>query len=157
MPNLFRYMAGAPAALEAYNNLFNSFSKTSFTPGEQHLILLSVSVINNCDYCTAAHTRAAKANGMLSSILNAVRKQKILSDTRLNTLIETAQKITYTRGNITRDDLTDFYKEGFSPENVLEIIVAISLKTLSNYINHITENSINDALLPFAVSNEIED
>ncbi|MDO6803579.1 peroxidase-related enzyme [Wenyingzhuangia sp. 1_MG-2023] len=157
LPNLFRYMAGAPAALESYVDVFNIFSKTSFTAGEQHLILLAISVVNHCDYCTAAHTRAAKANGVPSSVLNAVRKQKELEDTRWNILVKTAQKLTVTRGNIETEDLELFYNAGFSPENVMEIIVGISLKTIGNYINHVTENTINEVLEPFAVGKEIED
>lgn len=157
LPNLFRYMAGAPAALESYVDVFNIFSKTSFTAGEQHLILLAISVVNHCDYCTAAHTRAAKANGIPSSVLNAVRKQKELEDTRWNILVKTAQKLTVTRGNIEIEDLELFYNASFSPENVMEIIVGISLKTIGNYINHVTENTINEVLEPFAVGKEIED
>lgn len=157
LPNLFRYMAGAPAALEGYINLFNTFSKTSFTTGEQHLILLAISVVNKCDYCTAAHTRAAKANGISSSVLNAVRKQQTVADERLNVLVDTAQKITETRGNIDAADLETFYNAGFAPENVLEIIVGVSLKTMSNYINHVTENIINEELQPFAVGKDITD
>lgn len=157
LPNLYRYMAGAPAALEGYNSLSGIYSKTSFTAGEQQLILLAVSVVNKCAYCIAAHTRAAKANGIPSSVINAVRKQQKVEDERLNTLVNTAQKITETRGNIVAEDLKAFYNAGFSPENVLEIIVGVSLKTMSNYINHVTENIINEELQPFAVGKEIED
>ncbi len=157
LPNLFCYMAGAPAALEAYNSLFKIFSKTSFPAGEQHLILLAVSIKNECDYCTAAHTRAAKANGIPSSVLNAVRKQKAIGDQRLDALVNLSQKLTVTRGHVDASDLSAFYDAGFSPENVMEIIVGISLKTMSNYINHVTENVINEALEPFAVGKEIED
>lgn len=157
LPNLFRYMSGAPAALEGYTSLFNIFSKTSFTTAEQHLILLAVSVVNDCAYCTAAHTRASKANGMPSSVLNAVRKQKTVDDPRLDTLVNITQKLTTSRGHIEAEDLNAFYEAGFSPENVMEIIVGISLKTMSNYINHVTENVINEALEPFAVGKEIED
>lgn len=157
LPNLFKYMAGAPAAIEGYVSLFNTFSTTSFSTGEQHLILLAVSVVNECAYCTAAHTRAAKANGIPSSVLNAVRKSKEVADSRLNVLVAITQKLTTTRGNIDAKDLETFYNAGFSPENVMEIIVGISLKTMSNYINHVTENVINVELEPFAVGNEIED
>lgn len=157
LPNLFRYMAGAPAAIETYVNTFNSFAKTSFTPAEQHLILLAISIVNKCDYCTAAHTRASKNNGMPSSVLNAVRKEKPVADERLDVLVNIAKKLTETRGNIETVDLEEFYNAGFAPENVMEIIVGISLKTLSNYINHVTENVINEPLEPFAVGKEIED
>ncbi|MBU2949019.1 carboxymuconolactone decarboxylase family protein [Zobellia uliginosa] len=157
VPNLFRYMAGAPASLEAYNSLFSIFAKTSFSAGEQHLILLAASIVNDCAYCTAAHTRASKANGIPSSILNAVRKEKTLEDKRLNVLVNITKKLTETRGNIVESDLETFYNAGFTPENVMEIITGISLKTLSNYINHVTENVINESLEPFAVGKEIED
>lgn len=157
VPNLFRYMAGAPASLEAYNSLFKIFGKTSFSEGEQHLILLATSVVNECAYCTAAHTRAAKVNGIPSSILNAVRKGRPVDDERLNVLVDITQKLTETRGHIDKGDLERFYGAGFSPENVLEIITGISLKTLSNYINHVTENAINESLEPYAVGKEIED
>ncbi len=155
LPNLFRYMSGAPATLDAYINLSKIFNDTSFTAGEQHLIMLAASVVNKCDYCTAAHTRAAKANGISSTILNAVRKGKEVPDSRLAALVEITQKITVTRGNIGAEDLASFYEQGFVPENVMELIVGISIKTISNYINHITENVINDELRPFAVGKEV--
>ncbi|WP_298425503.1 carboxymuconolactone decarboxylase family protein [uncultured Kordia sp.] len=157
LPNLFRYMSGAPATLDAYISLSKIFNDTSFSVGEQHLIMLAVSIVNKCDYCTAAHSRAAKANGIPSRIINAIRKEKQVTDERLSALIEITQKITVTRGNIEAEDLDAFYKQGFSPENVMELIVGISIKTISNYINHITENVINDELKPFAVGKEIVD
>ena len=157
LPNLFRYMAGAPAALDAYINLSKIFNDTSFSVGEQHVIMLAVSVVNNCDYCTAAHSRAAKANGISSTIINAIRKRKEVPDARLSALVTISQKITETRGNIEGEDLSAFYSQGFTPENIMELIVGISIKTISNYINHITENIINDELKPFAVGKEIED
>lgn len=156
LPNLFRYMAGAPATLDAYINLSKIFNDTSFSVGEQHLIMLAVSITNKCDYCAAAHSRAAKTNGIPSAIINAIRNGKEVPDKRLLALIEITQKITITRGNINAEDLESFYKQGFSPENVLELIVGISIKTISNYINHITENIINDELKPFALGKDIE-
>ncbi len=150
-------MSGAPTSLEAYINLSKIFSNTSFSVGEQHLIMLAVSVVNKCDYCTAAHTRASKANGISSTILNAIRKQQKIKDARLAALVEITQKITVTRGNIETEDLKLFYQQGFTPENVMELITGISIKTISNYINHITENVINNELQPFAVGKNIED
>ncbi|MEP3836549.1 MAG: carboxymuconolactone decarboxylase family protein [Algibacter sp.] len=157
LPNLFRYMSGAPAALDAYINLSKIFNDTSFSVGEQHVIMLAVSVVNKCDYCTAAHSRASKANGISSTIINAIRKGKTLPDVRLGALVEISQKITVTRGNVKAEDLATFYEQGFSPENVMELIVGISIKTISNYINHITENIINDELKPFEVGKDIEE
>ncbi len=156
LPNLIRYMASAPPALEGYMNLFNTFSKTSFSAGEQHLILLAVSIVNQCDYCTAAHSRAAKAAGADIGMINTIRKGVKTGDSRIDTLIAFTKLIVEKKGFIEKENLEEFYAAGFEPENVLEIIVGVSLKTLSNYINHITENVINEELKPFEVGKEIE-
>jgi len=156
--NLFRYMAGSPAALEGYSNLSKTyFAKTSFSTGEQHLILLSSSVVNQCAYCTAAHTRGAKQNGISSQTINEVRKQLRVTDERLNALVTLTEKMTEARGHLQASDLDAFYNAGFSPEQVMDVIVGVSLKVMSNYINHVTENIISEDMQPFAVGKEIED
>jgi uncharacterized peroxidase-related enzyme len=156
--NLFKYMAGSPAALEGYSDLSKTFfAKTSFTPGEQNLILLASSVVNQCQYCIAAHTRGAKQNGIPSKNINEIRKQLPVTDKKLNALVTFTEKITVNRGHLEASDLDAFYNAGFSPEQVMDIIVGVSLKTMSNYINHVTENIISEDMEPFAMGEEIED
>ena len=42
-------------------------------------------------------------------------------------------------------DLTKFQNAGFSKAQVLEVILAASYKTLSNYINHVADTPLDDA------------
>ncbi len=42
-------------------------------------------------------------------------------------------------------DIADFIDAGFSRAQVLEVILAASYKTLSNYINHIADTQLDDA------------
>jgi AhpD family alkylhydroperoxidase len=77
-------MAGSPAALEGYSNLSKTFfAKTLFTTGEQNLILLSSSLVNQCQYCITAHMRGAKQNGIPSKTINQIRKQLPVTDEKV--------------------------------------------------------------------------
>lgn len=42
MPNLHRVLAESPAALEAYNTLWEIAEKTSFTPQERNIASLAI-------------------------------------------------------------------------------------------------------------------
>ncbi len=67
-------LANAPAVLDGYVALAGQFDQTSFTPRKRQLILLTASVENDCNYCTAAHSMIAK--GMLkvaADIVAAIR------------------------------------------------------------------------------------
>ncbi len=59
MPNLFRVMAEAPAAGEAYVAIMDIFERSSLSDAEKQTVLLSVSFANECDYCMAAHSMVA--------------------------------------------------------------------------------------------------
>lgn|GEM_PF-3489351 len=80
-----------------------------------------------------------------------------VSDERLNALVTLTQKITVDRGHLEAADLSTFYNVVFSPVQVTEAIVGVSLKVISNYVNHVTENIISEDMEPFAVGKEIED
>lgn len=60
LPNLLRVMANSPQLLQAYLTLSKLFSKTSRSPVEQQVVLLTISKTNGCDYCVAAHRMLAK-------------------------------------------------------------------------------------------------
>lgn len=49
VPNLFRVMAEAPAAGEAYVAVMDIFESSSLSDAEQQTILLSASFVNECD------------------------------------------------------------------------------------------------------------
>ena len=50
-----------------------------------------------------------------------------------------------TRGNPSEQDAAEFLDAGYSEAQILGVILAISVKTLSNYSNHIFHTEIDDA------------
>src|SRR5437868_4116047 len=60
IPNLFAAFSNSPTLLEGYLGLDATYSKATLSPAERQLVLLTASVVNECAYCTAAHSTVAK-------------------------------------------------------------------------------------------------
>lgn len=147
VPNLVAHMAEAPALLEGYAALSAIFRKSGFTEVEQALVLLAVSVEHDSHYCTPAHTVRARDANLPDEAIAAVRDRRPLSDPRLEALRAFSVKMVRERGFLADADLDAFTAAGFTRANALEIILAVGLKTLSNYVNHIAETPLDPPLV----------
>lgn len=147
IPNLMAVMAESPATLESYLSLANLFDKTSFTVTERQLILLSISRYRNCCYCLAAHGSIAKMQKIPTEIVNAVYYKQALKDEKLEALRTFTHAVLEAQGWVNQKSLSAFYESGYNQQHVLEMILAISFKTLSNFINHINDTPIDKEFL----------
>ena len=147
IPNLMGAMAESPATLESYLSLNNLFDKTSFTVTERQLVLLSISRYRNCCYCLAAHGSIAKMQNIPADIVNAVYYKQPIDDGKLEALRTFTTEVLKQQGWVNQQVLQSFYQAGYSQQNVLEVILAISFKTLSNFINHINDTPIDSLFL----------
>jgi uncharacterized peroxidase-related enzyme len=143
IPNLYAVMAESLPTLEANLTLTRIFENTDFTDTERQLILLSISRYRNCCYCLAAHSTIAKMQKVPAQIVADVYYNQPLKDDKLEALREFTQAILSVQGWVGKQNLQDFYQAGYGPRQVLEIVLAISFKTLSNYINHINDTPID--------------
>lgn len=65
VPNLFRAMANHPAYLEASWNRFKVImGPGKLDPKTKEFLALAVSTVNNCEYCTNAHTAGLRRMGV---------------------------------------------------------------------------------------------
>lgn len=147
IPNLVAQMAEAPALLEGYASLAAIFRKTDFTARERALILLAVSVEHDSHYCTPAHTVRARDAALDADAIEAVRERRPLVDPKLEALRTFTVKMVRERGFLADADIAAFEAAGFTRANALEIILAVGLKTLSNYVNHIAETPLDPPLV----------
>ena len=56
------------------------------------------------------------------------------------------------RGFVEASDLEAFRAAGYSERHVLEVIVAVAFKTISNFTNHIADTELDPAFQPQAWS-----
>ncbi|MEI8574723.1 carboxymuconolactone decarboxylase family protein [Methylomonas sp. LW13] len=146
VPNLHGGLAEAPAALKSYIELTALFDQTSFSPTEQQVILLAISVENHCTYCVAAHSMIAKHMAKADpAIVEALRNGKPLSDAKLDALASFSRAVVKNRGVVCGQTLDKFITAGYSRAQVLEVLLGVAFKTLSNYTNHIIHAPLDTA------------
>lgn len=138
VPNLYARMANSPGVLETYLHGYALFRQASgFTAAEQEVVFLSISVENGCEYCVAAHSLVADVMSKVPvEVTNAIRNGDPVPDARLATLSGFVRTMVSKRGLPGSNDIEAFLSAGYTERQVLEVILAIALKTLSNYTNH---------------------
>jgi len=139
IPNMYANMANSPGLLETYLAGYRAFRAASgLTPAEQETVFLTISRENGCPYCVAAHsTLADTASKVPTAVTDAIRDDAEIPDARLAALAAFTRAMVATRGHPSREDGEAFVAAGYTERQVLEIVLAVAVKTLSNYSNHL--------------------
>lgn len=137
VPNLMATMAGAPALLKAYAMLTELFDKTSLNATERQVVLLTVSRENECRYCMAAHSVIASMQKVPDDVIASLRNDEAIADAKLEALRQFTRSVVATRGYPEEAVTKRFLEAGYGNQQVLEVILGVGMKTLSNYTNHI--------------------
>lgn len=147
VPNMYAGMAKAPGVLDTYLHGYALFREDSgFTPPEQEVVFLTISRLNGCGYCMSAHSMLAeKMSRVPADVLAAIRNDQPLPDERLAALAEFTRVMFETRGMPSQADVRAFLEAGFEEQQVLQIVLALAVKTLSNYANHVNHPEVDDA------------
>ncbi len=145
IPNLTGVMAEAPTLLEGYLALADLFERTSLSPAERQVVLLSVSAVNACGYCMAAHSLIARNSGLPEQAIEALRQDRPISEVRLEALRRFTAAVVDSRGWPGEAAVESFLGAGYSKANVLEVILGVGMKTLSNYTNHLAATPVDEA------------
>jgi uncharacterized peroxidase-related enzyme len=145
IPNLLGVMAESPALIQAYMAIGKIFEESSFSPTERQVVILTASRFNECRYCMAAHSVVAGMQNIPADIIEAIRNDEPITDTRLEALRTTVSTLVEQRGWLSEEETTAFLAAGYTKAQLLEVIVGISYKTLSNYVNKVAEAPLDDA------------
>jgi uncharacterized peroxidase-related enzyme len=145
LPNMLGTMAEAPALLKGYQTLGKIFQESSLSAAEQQVVILTTSYENACTYCVAAHTVIAAMSKVPSDVVQAIRAGNPIADPKLEALRQLASEIVTTRGWPRQETLRRFLAAGYTQANVLEVVLGVGLKTLSNYTNHLAATPLDGA------------
>ena len=145
IPNMYRAMANQPALMKSYMDAYKGFrTHSNFSSVEQEVVFLTISVENNCSYCMAAHSIIADlVSKVPPNITDAIRTGAEIPDAKLKSLQEFTSIMLNKRGNPSEEDVRLFFENGYNEKHILDIILAISIKTISNYTNHIFHTEID--------------
>jgi len=147
VPNMYANMVNSPGMMETYAVGYDHFRKKSgFTPVEQEVVFLTISITNGCDYCASVHSYiAANMSKLPKELTNSLRNQEKIKDPKMSALSTFTKIMVDKRGYPTKADVADFTAAGYEEKHILEIILALAVKTISNYSNHIFHTELDEA------------
>src|SRR5690348_12277047 len=146
IPNLMATFANNPTVLEGCLTLDAVYEKGSFTPRERQIILLAASVGNHCNYCTTAHSTMLKgAHDVQPVLIAAIRNNTPVPDAKLKALVDLVRELVRERGYAKDETIRKFLAAGYKKEQVMELLLGIALKTISNYLDHISPTPVDQA------------
>jgi len=146
VPNMYAEMAHSPGLLGTYRFGYDQFRRSSgFNPAEQEVILLAISRFNGCTYCVSVHSAIADRSKVPTEVTDAIRAGEPIGDTKLQALNHFTTNMVATRGRPAQEELSAFVAAGYTERQVLEIILAIAVKTISNYSNHLFDTPLDEA------------
>jgi uncharacterized peroxidase-related enzyme len=137
VPNLYATIAHSKTALATYLTLQSA--KSSLNAKERETINLVVSQVNDCRYCLAAHTAIGKMVGFSDAQIIELRKGRASFDTKLNALATLSRSIVVNRGKADAEALAQFFAVGYNEGNLVDVIVVIGDKTITNYLHGTTQ------------------
>lgn len=154
IPNMYANMANAPAVLDTYLHGYGLFrSESGFTPPEQEVVFLAASQSNGCTYCMAAHSMIAdKVSKLAPETLEAIREGRPIADARLAALYRLTVEMVRTQGRPSQETVQGFLDAGFEEKKLLYIVLALAVKTLSNFSNHAFATEVDERFAAYRVA-----
>jgi AhpD family alkylhydroperoxidase len=135
VPTMMAKFAEAPLLLQAYQAAAGFFDKTSFSPTERLVVMLTASYLNNCDFCMSAHSWGAARQGLDTDVIAALRAGRALTDARLEALRAFVWTLVLEHGAVPEADQEVFFAAGFTPRQGLEVVLGVATKVMTNYTN----------------------
>jgi uncharacterized peroxidase-related enzyme len=136
VPNLYAYYAKNETALGDYLALQNR--KSTLKAKEREVINLVTSQINGCKYCQSAHTALGKMNGFTEDQIIELRKGSASFDSKLDALVKFTASVVENKGNATQESKDTFFEVGYTEANLIDVIIVVGDKVISNYIHNLT-------------------
>jgi len=144
VPNLLRLMAESPTTLKSYLAMDEMFFSGSLATQEALIVQLTASVENGCKYCTAAHSMQCLNQGIDPAVVTAVRQGTPVPDARLRVLSDMVRHLIERRGAAEEAYVDAFLAAGFTREQLLDVVLGLAVKTISNYTNNIVGAPVDE-------------
>ncbi|MBJ7881210.1 carboxymuconolactone decarboxylase family protein [Gelidibacter salicanalis] len=154
IPGLHGVLAGSPGLLEAYQTIHKLFTDSSFDKDELTVVWQTINVEHACHYCVPAHTGIAKMMKVDDAITEALRNETPLENSKLEALRTMTLNLVRNRGHVSPEELETFYAAGYEERQVLDIILGVSQKVISNYTNRIANTPVDAPFEKFVWSKE---
>lgn len=142
VPNFFGLMANSAGVLKGYLDLQADLATTSLPAKLRELIAVYVAAWNECNYCFAAHTAAAKRFHYTSQDLERMLRGD-LDDPKFGAAIAFVRRLLETHGGVSPDDIAVVRAAGYDDAGIAELIAAAAAQFYSNFLNRAMDTDVD--------------
>jgi AhpD family alkylhydroperoxidase len=146
VPNLYATFALSETALANY--LPFQGAKSSINGKAREVVNLVTSQVNGCEYCLAAHTALGGMLGFTPEQIIEIRKGGASFDAKFDALAKLVKNIATERGHADPAVVDAFLAAGWTQENLVDAIVVIGDKVISNYLHSTTQIPVDFPAAP---------
>lgn len=133
----------APEVLAQVMQQSAMLQKSSLSAKEREAINLAVSDATGCDYCLAAHHLLAKKAGYSVEQIHALRRGDYPEDAHLDALVKFVQTLVTTRGTLPEGQVFALRNAGYTDQQVIEILNAVSAILFTNMVNRVNDTVVD--------------
>lgn len=141
VPNLYAFYAKNDTALGDYLNLQNR--KSTLRAKEREIVNLVTSQINGCRYCQSAHTAIGKMSGFTEEQVLEIRQGRATFDAKFDALAQFTVEMVENKGRASETAVNNFFEAGYDQANMIDVIMVIGDKIISNYLHNLTQFPID--------------
>jgi uncharacterized peroxidase-related enzyme len=146
VPNLYATLAHSDNALGSYLAFQNA--KSTINGKAREIVNLVVSQVNECEYCLAAHTAIGGMVGFTPAQILEIRSGRARFDAKFDALARLTRSIALNRGRAEPALVEAFFAAGWTDENLVDAIVVIGDKTVTNYLHSTTRVPVDFPAAP---------
>jgi uncharacterized peroxidase-related enzyme len=144
VPNAYQLIgAHSPDSLSLLLTGDAALSKGSLSRQEIEAIRLAISAQNGCDYCVAAHVAAGKAAGLSLDELRHLVVNEDTGHASRDALVRFAREVASTRGTVPEAVVAAVQATGYSPSQVIEALMVVSLISFTNLVNRVNDTVVD--------------
>jgi len=135
-----------PAVAQIYIAAMELMEDGELADDEREAVILAISRYNDCHYCARTHAALGYAAGLSRKDIELINQGRLPMGERLKAVVQATRLILDKSGWLEEEDLDQLAERGITRMHLYEINALISLKTLSNYINHVAQTKIDEGI-----------
>lgn len=146
VPSMVRIMANSPAVVDTYMHFNHALARSTLSQRTLALITVAIAEVSSCDYTLSIGIALAKRHGVPEQELNAARLGQASDDKTARTL-EFATNIVRRAGQVPHAEVGRLRQNGFSDQEIVEIVAAVGLNIFRNYFNLVVGTDVDVPLV----------
>lgn len=137
---LGRY-AGSPRMMLAALGGLETFEQGTLAPVEREVVAMTMGRHHGCQFCLKHHSRLLRSQRAPEPLLEALEQGTPLPSARLEALRSFVLASLHHHADVPNDVWLSFREAGYTHEQALEVMLGISVYTLTTLTNRLTETS----------------